>query len=158
MGVVKEGDEPWKCAVITLHKWLPSRSQQIAAARAWGIPELIAFEMDVSAIWIDDVRKVGRTTNWLQKLVDRTDLYNGQRQIRGRGDHVFFMNPLCVGWSLKIAEDTFDKIFNNGHMVYVHSMGVLYREGDDLTEFYDELKKNIKAAQQADFRAQQKST
>ncbi len=36
--------------------------------------------------------------------------------------------------------------------------GELYRESDDLTEFFDELKKNIKAAQQADFRAQQKST
>lgn len=60
------------------------------------------------------------------------------------------MNPLCVGWSQKIAEDTFDKIFNNGHMVYVHSMGVLFREDDNLPDFYDELKRNIKAAQQTD--------
>lgn len=142
-------------AVVTLHKWLPSESQQVAAARAWGIPELMFQEVDVSPIWLDDVRNVGRTTNWIQKMPERAHLFAGLRMVRGRGDQVFFMNPLCVGFTARIAEDAFEKLFNNGHMVYVHSMGVLYREGDDLTDFYDELNRNIKAAQQADYRASQ---
>lgn len=155
MGVVKEGEQSRKMAVVTLHKWLPTKSQQVAAARAWGIPELLLQEMDVSPIWVDDVRKVERTTNWLQKLPARASLLAGLRMVSGRGDQVFFMNPLCVGFTVKIAEDTLNRIFESGHLAYVHDMGVLYRSGDDLTEFYTALRRNIKAAQQADYRASQ---
>ncbi len=152
MGVVKAGSEPWKCAAITLHKWLPVQSTQIAAARSWGIPELLHKHEDVSAIWVDDVLDVRRTTNWAQYLTERADLMNGLEKVKGRGDSVFFINPLAVGFSQKQAAAVINHIFRWGHMVYIHDMGLLYREGDDLSDFMAEHSRQLKAAQMRDYR------
>jgi len=152
LGVVKEGENPWKCAVVTLHRWLPVQSTQIAAARSWGIPELHFKHEDMSAIWVDDVLDVRRTTNWASYLTDRADLINGLKRVKGRGDSVFFMNPLAVGFSQKHAETVIDQIFRWGHMVYIHDMGLLFREDDDLSDFMAEHARQLKAAQMRDYR------
>lgn len=152
MGVVKAGPEPQMCGVITLHRWLPGKGAQVAAARAWGIPELLFKKDDVSALWIDDVRKV-KTTNWPAKLTERTDLIAQQKQVKGRGDSVFFVNPLAVGFSAKHAKMVIEQVFENGHMVYVHDKARLYRAGDDLDDFYVEHQRQVKAAQMRDYRS-----
>lgn len=154
MGVVKAGPDKQMCGVITLHRWLPIRKLQIMAARDWGIPELQFKEDDVSALWIDDVRKV-KTTNWPSKLPQRADLFDQQKQVKGRGDSVFFVNPLAVGFSAKHAREVIEQVFDNGHLVYVHSTGETYRKGNDLVEFFGAHRRMIKAAQQGDFRNSQ---
>jgi hypothetical protein len=69
----KEGGFSGKWAIVTVHPKLPSRTEQIARARAWGVAESRLGDMDVSALVEDDVSKVERTTNWMGKLSNRAD-------------------------------------------------------------------------------------
>lgn len=157
MGVEKERGESRKAAVITLHRWLPNQSTQMAAVRAWGIPYLEGHdEQDISAIWVDDVRKVGRTTNWPKHLTERAELFMALKKFREPPTRVFFMNPLCVGFTEKLAATAIEHIFDFGHELYVHSMddvgGAVFQAGDDMSDLFDQLGRNIKAAQMRDTR------
>lgn len=126
-----------KWAIVTLHSWLPALSEQIARARAWGVEESNLQGVDISAVFTDDVRKVKRTTNWAPYLTERFSFIARARQLDGvtDGSSVFFATPLCVGFSEKLAQQTVAGLHEVGMQVYVHSIGALYRKGDDLTEF-----------------------
>ena len=148
-----------KWGIITLHPWLPSRTEQIARARAWGVEESTLHGDDVSALVVDDVRKVGRTTNWMSKLTERAEwlhrmrAFTADEKLEGQ---VFFANPLCVGMSAKVAEDTIRAIWATGMQVYVHAAkgngSVLYKDGDDLTEFLADVTAMANAKHQSKFR------
>ncbi|WP_152610470.1 hypothetical protein [Leisingera sp. ANG-DT] len=139
----KEGGFSRKWAIVTVHPWLPSRSEQVARARAWGVDESILGGVDVSALFVDDVRHVKRTTNWPGKLVERGIFLKKMKLLQHVGHQVFFTNPLCVGFSEKHARSTVEGLFEAGLVVYVHSIKdndpALYQKGDDMTEFYESV-------------------
>jgi hypothetical protein len=146
-----------KWASVTQHRWLPSKSKQVAGARAWGcIEDWLETDhtgrIDVSPLFVDDVRKVKRTTNWWPKLEERDVLFRALSVAESPADQVFFFNPLCVGFTEKMARETIDRIWKHHAMVYIHSEGTLYKPGDDLDDFFEQLRKDIKAAQMRDYR------
>lgn len=153
----KTGVQSKKWAIITQHPWLPSRSEQIARARAWGVDESWLGKQDVSALIEDDVRKVGRTTNWMGKLTERADFIQRMNTYRLDGDQVFFATPLCVGPTEKVARETVSGIWDAGGLVYVHAVkgngAALYASGDDMTEFFDMVRLGANAAHQSAYRA-----
>lgn len=136
----KEGGFSGKWAIVTVHPKLPSRIEQIARARAWGVTASRLGDMDVSALVEDDVSKVVRTTNWMGKLSNRADFIFRMQALRPVGEAVFFATPLCVGFSPKLAQDTVEGLWAAGMRVYVHSVkdngSAIYQDGDDMTEFY----------------------
>lgn len=150
----------YKWAIITQHPWLPSRTDQVARARAWGIEKAMLGNMDVSPLIEDDVRKVGRTTNWMGKLRNRVEFLDQLRVYLKQGNpvdaEVFFADTLCVGFSAKVAEDTIHRVWATGAGVYVHAVkgngSAIYREGDDLTEFLEGVQMAANAAHQRNFR------
>ena len=158
MGARKKA-EPFdgKWAVLTVHPWLPALSDQIARARAWGVVESELGGADVSAVFVDDVRRAGRTTNWPSKLIERSAFLENLDHIAEPGQSVFFATPLCVGFSAKVAQWTVEAIFAAGLRVYVHSVrdngAALYLPGDDMADFYDQVAKAANAAHQSDKRA-----
>lgn len=115
-----------KWAIILIHSSLPSRSEQLARARAWGLED----RGEQSAIVVDDISSVRRTTNWAGKMPDRAQFL---LQI-GEGWQIFFATPRCIGFSAAQAGETIQAIWNAGAEVYVHSAGALYRAGDDIGE------------------------
>lgn len=146
-----------KWVVITLHPWLPSHAEQLARARAWGVPEIMAGKLDISTVIVDDVRKVKRTTNWMSRLPERAAFLKQARAFQAHGDTVFFATPLCVGFSARLAEQTIRELWAAGMHVYVHAVhgngSALYVEGDDLTEFLEAVSAQANAAHQRDYRA-----
>lgn len=145
-----------KWAIVTLHPWLPSLSEQVARARAWGVDKDTIGRNDISALFVDDVRDV-RTTNWMPKLRERSEFIARMRSIQPIGDQVFFATPLCVGFSAKLAKETMQGIWAAGMQVYVHAVkdngSAQYVEGDDLADFLDAVAKSANAAHQRNFRA-----
>lgn len=135
----KTASKSKKFALVTLHPWLPSEATQIAQVRAWGIPELLVDGQDISSVFVDDARKVGRTTNWIAKLTERADFFERMSSLKFSGVEVFFSTPLAVGFSEKHARDTLYKCFGIGLSVYVHTIhnngSALFRPGDDMSDF-----------------------
>ncbi|WP_146194489.1 hypothetical protein [Thioclava sp. NG1] len=153
----EEGHFNGKWAVVTVHPSLPSKTEQVARARAWGVTESMLGRDDISALILDDVSKVKRTTNWMAKLEARAAFIDAMRLLRPEGDTVFFATPLCVGFSAKLAEQTVRGLWEAGMQVYVHSVrdngAALYVDGDDLTEFLEMVQLAANAAYQRRFRA-----
>ena len=141
----------WAC--ITLHPSLPSRFTQIAGARAWGAHPDWREGADMSRVFIDDVSTTGRTTRWEGKLPMRDALIDALSGKPGPHNRVFFRSPLCIGFSDRQAAETMARIFSQGAMVYVQSEAGLYRDGDDLTEIMEAVRRDAKAAAQRRWRA-----
>ncbi len=135
-----------KWAIVTLHPSLPSRTEQIARARAWGVNESQVGRIDTSALVIEDVRKESRTTNWVSKLPLRAQFAADMRRLGFKGDTVFFATPMCVGFGPGHAAHTLAELWGAGLQVYVHSVGAIYRAGDDMTEFFADLEREASAA------------
>lgn len=156
----KAGFQSEKWAIITQHPWLPSRSEQIARARAWGVEEIEFAGLTVDRMIEDDVRNVTRTTNWMSKLESRADFIRRVQVIQPEGGLVFFATPLCVGFSSKVAEQTIQGLWDAGMGVYVHSVkdngSAIYLAGDDIAEFLEGVTLQANAAHQRRFRAQSK--
>ncbi len=152
----KAGGFSGKWAIVTQHPRLPSRAEQIARARAWGVDESALGRADVSALIEDDARKVKRTTAWMAHLPERGRFIEVMRALKPAGDTVFFATPLCVGFTPKVARETVDGLWDAGMRVYVHSVtgngGAIYQAGDELTEFMDMIAKAQNAAHQRAFR------
>ena len=146
-----------KWAVVTVHPSLPSKTEQIARARAWGVTESMLGRDDISAMILDDVAHVGRTTNWMGKLVERASFIEAMQRIQPEGDQVWFADPLCVGFSARLAQETITDLWDAGMQVYVHSLRyngpALYVPGDDLTEFLESVSAAQNAAHQRANRA-----
>lgn len=153
--MTKKCKEVTKWAMITLHPWLPSEAEQIARARAWGMMESKLDGMDVSPFMIDDVRKVKRTTNWPKFLTERFAFIGRMTKVQPLGDHMFFATPLCVGFSENLACQTIEALWGVGMLVYVHSIGVLYQSGDDISEFLRQVGRDANAAHVRDSRGRQ---
>lgn len=149
--------ESRKWAVITVHPWLPSRSEQVARARAWGVEERRVGKLDISNLIVDDVSKVKRTTNWVPKLENRFEFIKTMKALKVPGDVVFFANPLCVGFSAKVAEETIAGLWDAGLKVYVHAVDgngpAIYSAGDDMTEFYETITRLANNAHQRKFKS-----
>lgn len=143
---MKEAVQSRKWAVITLHPWLPSRSEQIARARAWGVVDSKIEAEDVWTLIVDDVRNVKRTTNWAAYLRERTFFLKKWKAYNPKGDTVFFATPLCVGFTEKMAQETIEDLWAAGMKVYVHSSCALYVEGDDLSDFLRQVGMDANAA------------
>ena len=126
-----------KWAVITVNERLPSKGEQIARARAWGVTASMLGAKDVSALVVDDVTGK-RTTNWAGVLKERAGFLDVMGAIHPVGDQVFFATPLCVGFSPAHARQTIDRLWSCGILVYVHTVrgngSALYAEGDDITD------------------------
>jgi hypothetical protein len=118
-----------KWAFILIHPSLPSRAEQIARARVWGLPDLGT----PSPIVEDNISSVKRTTNWLGKMPNRAQ-FLAQMPATGVQMEIFFAVPRCIGFSAAQAESTIQSIWAAGSTVYVHSTGALYRDGDDISE------------------------
>jgi len=75
--VVKEAVKSRKRASITAHRYLPPKEVQVAAARAWGVPvDRLPGVGDMSPLYVDDWRKIKRTTNWPGKVSFEATLIN----------------------------------------------------------------------------------
>lgn len=94
---------------------------------------------DVSALIIEDVRKVKRTTHWAGKLPKRAALLDNLKALKPPSGQVFFATPLCVGFGKAHAMQTIEALWEAGVSVYVHSAGAAYRVGDDMTEFLEHV-------------------
>ncbi|KZL24247.1 hypothetical protein [Pseudovibrio sp. Ad37] len=151
------GSEFQKWACITLHKWLPSKAQQIAGARAWGAHnDWLSGIEEVPTTFTDDIRDVKTTRwgddRWPAKLPNRATLIHALSKSEIPLDQVYFRSPLCVGISQKLALATINAIWDAKALVYVQTMDVLYKAGDDLEDFCTQLRKDIKASQNKDQR------
>lgn len=152
--VVKEAMKSRKRASVTAHRYLPPKEDQVEAARAWGVPvDRFPGVGEMSPLYVDDVRKLGRTTNWPSKLPMRAVMFRELALGLGPDDQVFFYSPLCVGFSEKHARDVIEAVWDKDHMIYVHTLEALYRKGDDLAGFFDLHSKELKAAQMRDYRS-----
>ena len=129
-----------KWAIITVNERLPSRGEQIARARAWGVTESMHGARDVSALIVDDVTGK-RTTNWPGLLKERASFLEAMGTILPAGDQVFFATPLCIGFSPAHARQVIERLWSCGMLVYVHTVrgngSALYAEGDDITDLLD---------------------
>lgn len=152
-GVEKVTGDSRKWVYIMLKDGRPSKSDQIAAARAWGA----SVDGEYSTMYIDDVRKV-RTTAPGKVLEERAELIRALKVAKSPNDAVFFRNPLCIGFSQADAKSTVDAIWANRAMVYVHSEDVLYRAGDDLTELLHKFQQDYNAMSMRLSRARGKSS
>ncbi len=116
--------------------------------RAWGLPESTLYGLDVSAILLEDARKVKRTTNWPAKLPLRAQFIEGLRENKrdGEGEQVFFAAPLCIGFGQAHARQTIEAIWNAGAAVYVHTLGALYVAGDDITDLLAHVEREASTA------------
>lgn len=152
----KEADaKPPRWAVITLHPTLPSETEQIARARAWGLDEEWIDAQDVSALIIDDVRKLGRTTNWAPLLPRRATFIANAKALGPINGQVFFATPMCVGFGPGHARQTIEALWSAGLSVYVHTPCAVYRSGDDLTEFLKKVASDANTAYVSRHRAKQ---
>ncbi|MGR3813797.1 MAG: hypothetical protein ACU0AU_06875 [Cognatishimia activa] len=150
--VEKAADSVQKLAVITLHPYLPSKAEQMDAAREWGVPDLQLLEMDLSPIWIDDVRKV-KTTYWPSRLPKRQELLTALKHYDMPHWSIFFANPLCVGFSKSHALSVIEVIFNAKAAMYVHDAGREYRSEKQLTKFWVEHGRQLRNAQMRKYRS-----
>ncbi|MCA0963205.1 hypothetical protein [Salipiger bermudensis] len=129
-----------KWAIITVNERLPSRGEQIARARAWGVTESMLGMRDVSALIVDDVTGK-RTTNWPGLLKERAAFLDTMGALLPAGDQVFFATPLCIGFSPAHARQVIERLWSCGMLVYVHTVrgngSALYAEGDDITDLLD---------------------
>jgi hypothetical protein len=129
-----------KWAIITVNERLPSRGEQIARARAWGVTEAMLGAKDISALVIDDVTG-RRTTNWAGLLTERAAFLDVMGAIHPVGNQVFFATPLCIGFSPTHARQTIERLWSCGMLVYVHTVrgngSALYAEGDDIADLLD---------------------
>ena len=136
----KAGRFNGKWAIVTVNERLPSRGEQIARARAWGVTERMLGRDDISALIIDDVTGK-RTTNWPRLLTERASFLDAMGTILPAGDQVFFATPLCIGFSPAHAKQTIDRLWSCGMLVYVHTVrgngSALYADGDDITDLLD---------------------
>lgn len=136
----KENRHNGKWAIITVNERLPSRGEQIARARAWGVAEEMSGGDDISALIIDDVTGQ-RTTNWPKLLESRAAFLEIIGTILPEGDQVFFATPLCIGFSPAHARQVIERLWSCGMMVYVHTVrgngAALYAPGDDISELLD---------------------
>lgn len=149
------GEFTGKWAIITLHPSLPSKSEQLARARAWGVTESLIDHCDTNLV-IDDVRRERRTTKWSDKLPRRAEFIADMTAFKPPEGAVFFATPLCVGFGRAHAEETIEALWSAGLAVYVHSVGALYRAGDDMEEFLDTLESEANTAYVRAHRARQK--
>jgi hypothetical protein len=140
----------WAC--ITLHRWLPSRSEQIAGARAWGAHEDWLDDVDVSTTFIDDATRLGRTTKFTDKLPERAALIAALHKDTAIPSHVFFRSPICVGFSAAHAQETIEAIWVRGALVYVQTLDMLLKEGDDIELIKQHVTRVSNAKHQADYR------
>jgi hypothetical protein len=143
----------WAC--ITIHKWLPSAAVQIAGARAWGAHEDWLGEMDVSTTYVDDVSKLPRTTRYDDKLPKRRELLAALHRGAAAPDQVYFREPMCVGFAAGHAKATVEAFWARGALVYVQTMDLLLRAGDDIAGLLAEVEREAKAKRQADWRQRQ---
>lgn len=138
-----------KWAIITVNERLPSRGEQIARARAWGVTESMLGRRDVSALIVDDVTGK-RTTNWPGVLKERAVFLDTMGMLLPAGDQVFFATPLCVGFSQGHARQTIERLWSCGMLVYVHHVrgngSALYADGDDITELLEMVAQEQNAA------------
>ncbi|KEP71751.1 hypothetical protein DL1_00055 [Thioclava dalianensis] len=136
----KEDPFNGKWAVVTVNERLPSRGEQIARARAWGVTESMLGRKDISALIVDDVTGK-RTTNWPGLLKKRAVFLDVMGTVLPAGDQVFFATPLCIGFSPAHARQTIERIWSCGMLVYVHTVrgngSALYEAGDDITDLLD---------------------
>ncbi|MGH0003513.1 hypothetical protein ACQU0X_25845 [Pseudovibrio ascidiaceicola] len=142
--------------MITLHKLLPDKSTQIAAARAWGIPQLSVDGNNVTSVLIDDVLNAKRTTNWKPLLPKRQRLLDYFAEYETHEADVFFATPLCLGWAEKLATELVSGIMRGGGSIYIHDIGLLYRPGDNLDGLWAEWHKQWKTVTQADYRVRRR--
>jgi hypothetical protein len=141
-------------AIVVLHEHLPSRSEQVARARAWGLPSIWRGNLDDSAIIQDDVRNLPRTTKWTGRFPVRDEWLARMRVLCAPNQVAFFSTPLCVGFGRAHAAQTMQEFWEIGLQVYVHSAGsagALYSYGDDLTEFLDAVASEANSAYQRAF-------
>jgi hypothetical protein len=148
-------ENPGRWAVITLHPALLSKTEQVARARAWGLPHDAIDSEDVSALIVDDARKVGRTTNWPAKLPKRAAFMEHMALLKPVDGQVFFATPLCVGFGKVHAQQTIEALWAAGLSVYVHSVCAVYEAGDDLTDFMGLVKTTANAWYQRASRSRQ---
>lgn len=138
-----------KWGVITVNERLPSKAEQIARARAWGVTESMLGAKDISAMIVDDVTGK-RTTNWPKLLTERAGFLDTMGAILPAGDQVFFATPLCVGFSPAHARQTIERLWSCGMLVYVHTVrgngSALYAEGDDITDLLEMVAQEQNAA------------
>lgn len=138
-----------KWAVITVNERLPSKAEQIARARAWGVTESTLGAKDVSAMVVDDVTGK-RTTNWPKLLAERAAFLENMGALLPSGDQVFFATPLCIGFSPAHARQVIERLWSCGMLVYVHTVrgngSALYAEGDDITDLLEMVGQEQNAA------------
>lgn len=154
--VENEAPASIKWACITLHPKLPSGAEQVAGARAWGAHEDWLGNMDVSTTYTDDVMKMKRTTRFSDKLPQRAALIAALHPGAAAPDQVYFRSPLCVGFSVAHARETIDAIWAKRALVYVQTLDLLLREGDDAGAVLEAVEREAKAKHQAEWRARRR--
>jgi hypothetical protein len=151
---LNDKEQVGRWAIITLHEHLPSRTEQIVRARAWGLPSIWRGSLDESSIIQDDVRDLPRTTKWagsdrFPKRDEWLARMRGATDIRPQV--AFFATPLCVGFGIAHAQQTMQDFGELGIDVYVHSLDAIYRLGDELTELLEGVSNEANAAYQRAF-------
>lgn len=154
----EDGKFGGKWAIITLHPSLPSKTEQLARMRAWGIPESTLEGGDLSPMVVDDVRKQKRTTNWPAALPNRAIFLDGIRELKAEGEKVFFATPHCIGFGQAHARQTIEAIWAAGRQVYVHSLAALYIAGDDIDDLLAHVEREATTARVRRYRARKNDT
>ena len=107
----------------------------------------------MSRTYIDDACAVGRTTRWDDKLPRRDALMAALSVQPGPHNQVFFKTPLCIGFTEKHAADILARMFARGALAFIQSEAALYRNGDDLTDLLNAVRRESKAGIQRRYRA-----
>jgi len=144
-----------KRALVTLYKYLPSRSEQVAGARAFGIPPNPFEDTDISTVLIEDATKI-KTTNWGPRLPVRKALIADFKTGLCKKHVVFFANALCLGWTKALADEMVTAILEGGGGIYIHDLQKLYLKGDDMQEVWKDWQRELTRVTQEDYRKRRK--
>lgn len=168
----KEGG-PHIAVSLTIHPDLPDLTLQTGGARSF----LLATGHQTAMYhrlnsYCDDVSNV-RTTNWSNHLQNRAFLIedlkressmskNIKQILKPTKQHrdeirpdifiVYFRSPLCVGFSQIHLLETVKSIWKAGGYVYIQTLGILLREGDNLDVVINDMLREKKNSEMRRYR------
>lgn len=142
-----------KLASVTKSPLLPSVKEQRDRAHIWGVESITFQEMDVSPIWENDLSDIPRSTEWYAYLYGHRDMLKVFTADPRKERCVFYMTPLCIGLTVRVAQMVAKDLFGHGASLYLHTTNETYSDIESLEGVLDQVRRDRKAAHQRRFRA-----
>ena len=142
-----------KLASVTKSPLLPSVKEQRDRAHIWGVKSIVIQDMDVSPVWENDLSNIPRSTEWYAYLYGHRDMMKVFTHDPGKQRSVFYLTPMCIGLTVRVAQMVATDLFDSGVSLYLHTTNKTYYNMKGLEDVLDQVRRDRKAAHQRRFRA-----